>query len=1256
MTTQSTQGNVELRKPSAGEIGAVDSNEVSNKSTVPGTSLTDALEALKATGLLLTTKGDLLTHNGTIAVRMPVGTVNGHILTVDNTAPLGIKWAAGGGGGGGDLMSDGSVPMSDLFDLNENGLKWNATYSEVFTPGAFPFDYSSRNLPIMVDGGAGYPKVGMVSIVGGTPPAPNIAGIVVVDPGFPAIDNNFFSLIGFAPFGGGPGGVMGQFGNAGLNMDITYRDFDGNGFFSIDTEKPGGVLRADVSLRQECYFNFSGVAKIRADVTDNLTFSDNFNVGVTLSSLVNPTGTTSDTFTIDSDGTAVSGGKLYGSSATGKILYLINNKVEETAGNPAYLELSNTSLALRKMVSSAITDGLAIDMGGADHSCSIALNSNTIFSLSKLGVIAFGPDIPGNFFMLDPAGVTGIRTLSFLNYSGTVCTYTGTPTANQVPQWNDLLGQWIPATVGGGGSGDFMADGSVAMTGHLRFDETATIKSIAWAGPGPDDDGFLTHEALSGGDKTWTFPNTTGTIALTTVFKNVFNVASNGSASGTGSESAPFATIAQAVAAVPGGEAALINVGVGTFAVTALVLPNNVSLQGQGIAETIIDGDMTTGAAGGFSLKGFQIASDNYLIIQGSCSVYDVYSYANVKISGAATVQAFNFTIKPAVGVALAMISSGLFQSFISTIQAVGGNVAILQNAGAGTILLNTCEVLNSDAVNPAILSTSGNVILISSRVINTGGGRAAELLNNAGAGAPNALLGNIFVGTATPVICALAVTLIEVNNGAISGSALITHNHDSEYLKLIGGSLTGDLALDDTGSIKNYKWTGAGAGDDGYLAHLALSGGDKTWLLPNKSGTVAMLSDVTGGAFDAIVETGGTYPLLSDAVTAGAKSIYVKDGTYNEIANITLAADTIIVGESWNAVINMSTKRILCSAGCRISNIKLTGVIESTSLLYMDDDCTAEDVYFKSACVLVPGVQRALCYVQTGKRNANINRCVFEFVTASSNEAGVEYLASNGSILNCIFIGISNPAGNVCIDASSAGAGVTINNIQGIQTFNLIRAIEGPTVQYAEAANISDIACTWSSGVIRGSYLPSLRCNYCIVENVRVYGLTSLFGATGDAKTKFIACGLVGGFDAASGGNYSSIIFDSCIFFGSYLDHADGMGFMFCNCLIQSVSDITMLGSGYQISNCKFDYENLILSKGNHRISNSKFAKSILCGAASDYNSFTGNSCGVAGGGTTNTIDFPSGSDYNIAIGNHLDSALTDAGTGNVADHNIVF
>jgi hypothetical protein len=60
------------------------------------TSQTAAFDALAPS----TTKGDLIAHNGTDNVRLPVGG-NGQVLTADSAESSGVKWADAAGGGGG---------------------------------------------------------------------------------------------------------------------------------------------------------------------------------------------------------------------------------------------------------------------------------------------------------------------------------------------------------------------------------------------------------------------------------------------------------------------------------------------------------------------------------------------------------------------------------------------------------------------------------------------------------------------------------------------------------------------------------------------------------------------------------------------------------------------------------------------------------------------------------------------------------------------------------------------------------------------------------------------------------------------------------------------------------------------------------------------------------------------------------------------------------------------------------------------------
>jgi hypothetical protein len=56
-----------------------------------GTGQTTAVAAFDALAPT-TTKGDLIAHNGTDNIRVPVGATNGHVLTVDSAQASGVKW------------------------------------------------------------------------------------------------------------------------------------------------------------------------------------------------------------------------------------------------------------------------------------------------------------------------------------------------------------------------------------------------------------------------------------------------------------------------------------------------------------------------------------------------------------------------------------------------------------------------------------------------------------------------------------------------------------------------------------------------------------------------------------------------------------------------------------------------------------------------------------------------------------------------------------------------------------------------------------------------------------------------------------------------------------------------------------------------------------------------------------------------------------------------------------------------------------
>lgn len=80
-----------------------------------------------------TTKGDIISHNGTNNVRVAAGT-NGYVLTADSTQTAGVRWApaSGGGGGGG---GSGIEQLLQKAELEKSGLYSEPLDNSTYTSG-----------------------------------------------------------------------------------------------------------------------------------------------------------------------------------------------------------------------------------------------------------------------------------------------------------------------------------------------------------------------------------------------------------------------------------------------------------------------------------------------------------------------------------------------------------------------------------------------------------------------------------------------------------------------------------------------------------------------------------------------------------------------------------------------------------------------------------------------------------------------------------------------------------------------------------------------------------------------------------------------------------------------------------------------------------------------------------------------------------------------------------------------------------------
>lgn len=367
--------------------------------------------------------------------------------------------------------------------------------------------------------------------------------------------------------------------------------------------------------------------------------------------------------------------------------------------------------------------------------------------------------------------------------------------------------------------------------------------------------------------------------------------------------------------------------------------------------------------------------------------------------------------------------------------------------------------------------------------------------------------------------------------SSVVAGTGIDVDNTDPENPEVALDSATiASLALADTALQPGTVTTGdisgtiaiAQGGTGQTTANDALNA-----LLPSQTGnageflqtdgTNASWQPSTGSGqtlYEAIVApSGGDYTTLQAAITGGATRIFVRNGTYTMTGNITVPADTIIVGESWGAIIDMDDTYNLDMTGARtmIRNIQFidfptTGGVRMAAAEQVVDGCLFQS---SSASAII-----ALDIGTAGAASNSVVRGNRFIKSATSSGIAIRTTTATGTTImtNNIVTGswasaisasaattsLVKVSGNLFVGPNATGTTVTLNGADSNNNCSFVdnfvsRGSTGTAVQLNGIRTVTGntiIAATGTGMVLSATATP--------VSGITVSGNKFQAGATG--------------------------------------------------------------------------------------------------------------------------------------------------------------
>ncbi|MFW6242544.1 MAG: DUF1565 domain-containing protein [bacterium] len=261
-----------------------------------------------------------------------------------------------------------------------------------------------------------------------------------------------------------------------------------------------------------------------------------------------------------------------------------------------------------------------------------------------------------------------------------------------------------------------------------------------------------------------------------------------------GSISKPYKTLTVALNNVSEGDILLVSRGIYD---EDIIVPNGVSIINPSLNQVRINGNVVFNGTGNpMKVQGVVFGgTGNTVTFNGTVVVLDSYSTSPVVIGSGGHFTSFNFNIRMNEVNDVAFTSNTTLDVLIfgGTIESSGIVSSLIQNAGS--LRLNTCEVLSDNLSYPAMEVTGGTSAIISSKLVNSSGGPSLDLSQSDGdQQSPNMLSGVYSVGD---IICSTKTTVvngIEFMMGDISGTDL--QYMSSNYIKN-DSNISGDTISD---------------------------------------------------------------------------------------------------------------------------------------------------------------------------------------------------------------------------------------------------------------------------------------------------------------------------------------------------------------------------------------------------------------------------------------------------------------------------